>query len=49
MDIEAPGDKAVQYNGLPVLIVTPDLAANLKQITLDVEDTPGGSELVIVE
>ena len=49
VDIEAPGDKVVQYDGLPVLIVAPNLAANLKKVTLDAEDTADGSELVIVE
>ena len=49
VDIEAPGDKVVEYGGLPVLIVAPELAANLRRITLDVEDTLEGSQLVIIE
>ena len=49
VDIEAPDDKVVQYKGLPVLIIAPDLAENPKQVTLDVEDTASGSELVIIE
>ena len=49
VDIEAPGDKVVEFGGSPVLIVAPDLAANLKQVTLDVEDTLEGSQLVIIE
>ena len=49
VDIETPGDKVVHCDGLPVLIVDPHLAENLKQVTLDAEDTEDGSELVIVE
>lgn len=49
VDIEAEGDKVVHYDGLIVLIVAPDLAANLKQVTLDAEDTADGSELIIIE
>jgi Fe-S cluster assembly iron-binding protein IscA len=49
VDIEAEGDKVVHCDGLIVLIVAPDLAANLKQVTLDAEDTADGSELIIIE
>ena len=49
VDIAEPNDNVVQYDGLTVLIVAPDLAANLKQVTLDVECTAGVSELIIVD
>jgi Fe-S cluster assembly iron-binding protein IscA len=49
IDIEAPGDEAVEYEGMKVLIVEPGLAFGLGHITLDVDDTPGGPEIVIVE
>lgn len=49
LDIEAPGDQAVEYEGLKVLIVEPGLAANLKGVTLDVDDTSDGPTLVISE
>jgi len=48
IDIEMPGDKLVQYGGSPVLIIERGLAANLKGVTLDVEDSVKGSELVIL-
>ena len=49
IDIEAPGDQVIEYEGAVLLIVEPGLASNLKQITLDVDDTPIGPELVISE
>jgi Fe-S cluster assembly iron-binding protein IscA len=49
IDIEAPGDYIVEYEGVKVLVVEPELAKNLQGITLDVDDTPEGAELVISE
>ena len=49
IDIEAHGDEVVEYEGMKVLIVAPGLAFNLKQTTLDVDETIGGAELVICE
>ncbi|MFC1977875.1 hypothetical protein ACFLWS_06410 [Chloroflexota bacterium] len=49
IDIEAPGDWAVEYQGMKVLIVEAGLATSLKGITLDVDDTPDGVELVLSE
>lgn len=49
IDIEAPGDHIVEYEGARVLIVEPKLAKNLQGIILDVDDTPEGTELVISE
>lgn len=49
VDIEAPGDHIVEYEGTKVLIVEPELATNLKGITLDVDNTHEGAELVISE
>ena len=48
VDIEMPGDKLVQCDSSPVLIIERGLVANLKGVTLDVEDSVKGSELVIV-
>ena len=47
VDIEMPGDKLVKYDGSTVLVVERGLAANLKGVTLDVEDSGNGSKLVI--
>ena len=49
IDIEAPGDQVVEYEGSKVLIVEPGLATNLKGVTLDVDDTSEGAKLVISE
>ncbi len=49
IDIELPGDQVVEYKGIRVLNVEPELAAKIKGITLDVDDTPQGTELVIDE
>ena len=46
IDIEAPGDKVVKYEGEKLMLIEPVLAANLKEVTLDVDDTPEGVELV---
>ena len=47
IDLEAQGDQAMEYEGVKVLIVEPELASKLKEVTLDVDDTPNGPELVI--
>lgn len=47
IDIELSGDQVVEYEGTKVLIIEPKLAANLTGITLDVDDTSAGAELVI--
>ncbi len=47
IDIEAPDDQIVEYDGIRLLIVEHGLATNLKRVTLDVNDTPEGAELVI--
>ena len=47
IDIETSDDRVVEYEGAKVLIVESTLASNLKGITIDVDDTPGGAQLVI--
>ena len=47
IDIQLSGDQVVEYEGTKVLIIESKLAANLGEITLDVDDTPEGAELVI--
>ena len=49
IDIEAPGDHVIEYQGDKILLVEPELADNLKSITLDVDDTPRGAGLVLSE
>jgi len=47
MDIDMPGDQVVEYEGSRVLVVEGKLASSLKSITLDIEDTVDGPQLVI--
>ncbi|UCG54838.1 MAG: hypothetical protein JSV32_01065 [Dehalococcoidia bacterium] len=47
IDIELSGDQVVEYEGTKVLIIEPELATKLKGITLDIDDTQAGAELVI--
>ena len=47
VDIEMPGDYVVEHEGLKVLLVNEQLAESLSGITIDVEDTNEGTELVL--
>ena len=49
IDITMPGDQIVAYGGTEVLLIDNKLASNLKEITLDVDETAEGVELVISE
>ena len=49
IDIEEPDDQVVEDEGRTLLIIEPELANNIHQITLDVDDTPDGVELVVIE
>ncbi len=49
IDIESPGDEFVKHDGFTVLIINSELASNLNNIRIDVDDTPKGSELVIID
>ncbi len=46
IDVEQPGDEAVEYEGAKLLLVGQELAAKLDDVTLDADDTPDGPELV---
>ncbi len=48
IDIEMPCDKLVKYNGSTVLVIEKGLAANLKGVTLDVENNGSVPELVLL-
>ncbi len=47
IDIEMPEDELVKYEGSTILVIEREFAANLKGITLDVEDSTKGPELVL--
>jgi len=47
LDSEAEGDQVVEYEGLKVLLIGPGVAEALGERTIDVQDTPNGTKLVI--
>ena len=47
IDIEMPEDELVKYEGSTILVIEREFAVNLKGITLDVEDSEKGPELII--
>ena len=47
--IEAPVDRVVEYEGKKVLVVEPKLADDIGGATIDVYETPQGTELVILD
>jgi Fe-S cluster assembly iron-binding protein IscA len=49
VDIRMNDDQLVEYEGKTLLLVDPELASGLQLITLDVDDTDKGPELVISE
>ena len=49
IDVELPGDEVVEYEGSGLLLVEHELAVSLKGVTIDVDDTPDGTQIVICE
>lgn len=49
IDIQTPEDQVMEHEGSKVLVVADNLAKSLKGVTIDVEDTPQGRQLVIVK
>ena len=49
IDIQKPDDQVIEFEGKRLMLVEPSLADNLEDITLDVDNTPDGPELVIIE
>ena len=47
LDREGVGDLVTEHEGAKVLLVAPELAAQLDEITIDTKDTPEGPKLVI--
>lgn len=47
LDIEKPHDYTVEYEGSNLLVVEPELAERIQDVTLDIDDTSGEAELVI--
>ncbi len=46
IDVELPGDKVFEYEGSGLLVVDEGLVASLDGITIDVDDTSEGSQIV---
>jgi Fe-S cluster assembly iron-binding protein IscA len=49
IDIQQDNDRVIEHNGSVLLVVDDGLADSLTQITLDVDESPDGPELVICE
>ncbi len=47
LDRGGVGDHVVEHNGSKVLLVAPELAALLDNVTIDTEDTAEGAKLVM--
>jgi len=45
--MERDGDQAIEHEGLKLILAEKELADTLQGITIDVEDTPEGTKLVI--
>ena len=49
IDIELPSDHVVEHEGSGLLVVDRELASSLAGVTIDVEDTNEGTQLIICE
>ena len=49
IDIESPGDELIKHDGEGLLLVECELASNLDGITIDIDDTAEGPQLVTYE
>jgi len=49
LDRELPDDSVVEHEGLKLLLVEPELVELLEGVTLDVQDTPDGPKLALVQ
>ena len=49
IDIESPGDEVIEYEGSGLLLVGHELVSSLKGITIDIDNTAEGMQLVICE
>ncbi|MFC2014556.1 hypothetical protein ACFLUP_01020 [Chloroflexota bacterium] len=49
IDIEMPGDELVEHDGSTLLVVERELAERLKGITIDVDNTSEGYNLVLCQ
>ncbi len=47
LDREGVGDLVTEHEGAKVLLVAPELAAQLDEVTIDARDTPEGPRLII--
>ncbi|MFC2041491.1 hypothetical protein ACFLTY_04135 [Chloroflexota bacterium] len=49
IDVEMPGDKLIDHDGLTVLVIEPEFASSLTGVTIDVDNTSDGVELVVLD
>ena len=46
IDIESPDDYIIEYENTNLLLIEPELVDKLQGITIDVDNTPDGPEIV---
>jgi Fe-S cluster assembly iron-binding protein IscA len=49
IDIEMPDDAVIEYQGTKLLVIKQEMADQLENIAIDIEDTEEGSQLVIID
>jgi Fe-S cluster assembly iron-binding protein IscA len=49
IDVEKPDDKSIEYEGVKLLVVEPELADRLENVAIDVVDTDEGKQFVIMK
>ena len=49
IDVEMPGDEVVEYQGSKLLVIKQEIASELEDVIIDVEDKDDGKQLVIID
>ena len=49
LGIEGKDDQVVEHEGAKVLLISPEVAPAVEQLTLDVKDTADGPQLVVLK
>lgn len=49
IDVEMPDDAVIEYQGTKLLVIKKEIADQLENIAIDVEDKGEGAQLVIID
>ena len=49
LDVQREGDNVVSHQGVPVLLVGPDLPETLRGKTLDISQSPQGTQVILAD